>query len=173
MNMSSSMMSLSGVSSMNISPKASPFEIYLHILSQIQNISTLDGFKQYTILQPQEFMTISEILVTSFEKLSNLSEFFVKKTNDVSVSTALCERLQRMEKLHHELINLLRQFSHITKELSDKIFQLTEMRPDIDKTEVTGYAYFDIIHRYRIQISYIEDVIKRINAYANLLKDKL
>lgn len=171
-----SMMSISGQNAqnnMNISPKSPPFEAYSYVLQHIQTIPSLESFKNYTILQPSELVTISELLYASISKLTDVSEFFVRKTNDVSVSTAVCERLQKMEKLHHELLQLLYTFSNFTQEYSRKQQSLYEITASPSKEEVVGYAYFDLAHRHRIQIAHISEVIRRLNTYALILKDKV
>lgn len=168
-----SMMSISAQNNMSISPKAPPFDAYSYVLQHIQTIPSLESFKNYTILQPPELLTISELLYASITKLTDVSEFFVRKTNDVSVSTAVCERLQKMEKLHHELLHLLYTFSNFTQEYSRKQHSLVEIAAHPLKDEVAGYAYFDLVHRYRIQIAHISELIRRLNTYALILKDKL
>lgn len=158
---------------MNISPKSPPFEAYSYVLQHIQTVPALESFKNYTILQPSELVTISELLYACISKLTDVSEFFIRKTNDVSVSTAVCERLQKMEKLHHELLHLLYTFSNFTQEYSQKQHNLSEIAASPLKDEVFGYAYFDLAHRHRIQIARITELIRRLNTYALILKDKV
>ncbi len=151
-------------------PKPSPFDIYGQLMTQFQNISTLNAFMQHTALQPQELMTITNMLSESVTQLGPLSEFFIKKTNDVNVSVSLCEKLQKMFNLHNELLSHIYKFSEITSDMAKNVVDVSARNL---KEDVTIYIYFDMIHKYRVILLQIFDCIRRIGAYVAILKDKV
>jgi hypothetical protein len=150
--------------------KPSVFDTYTHIANQFQTIANSHAFVQYTSLQPQEMMAISEETSSVINQLGNLSEFYIKKTNDVSVSVSVCERVQRLFLLHNDLLSLIYKFSGITKDMAKNVKEITEKNL---QENVTVYIYFDMIYQYRIILLQIFDSLRRISAYVSILKDKV
>ncbi len=161
---------MSSMTTISSYQKPSVFDVYNQIMNTFQTIGSTASFSQYTPLQPQEMMTISEHISNSITQLGTLSEFFIKKTNDSSVSVSLCERLQRMFTLHNELLSLIYKFSEITGDMAQNVKEIAEKNfPE----NITVYIYFSMIYKYRMILLQIFESLRRIGAYVTILKDKL
>lgn len=162
----------SSTSTFAIPSKPHVFEHYSTVMAQFQTINTFNSFVQCNLIQPNELLLISTIVTESLSKMSELSEFFIKKTNDVNVSTSICDRLQRMAQLHHDTLTLIYKFSEISKEASN-VTQEIAIHNFAADSNVVGYMNFDIIHRYRVMNAQLEEHFRRLIVYSSLLKDKV
>lgn len=158
--------------SISIPPKPHVFEHYNTVLTQFQAFNGMDSFKQYSQIQPNELMIISNTVTESISKLTEISEFFIRKTNDINVSTSICDRLQRMSLLHHELLSLIYKFSSISSDISEMTREATIHNFTAD-SNVFAYMNFDIVNRYRVMNAQLEEIFRRLIIYASLLKDKV
>lgn len=157
---------------MAVPPKPHVFEHYNTVMVQFQAINMMDSFKQCIQIQPNELMTISNTITESISKLTEISEFFIRKTNDINVSTSLCDRLQRMAILHHELLSLIYKFSSISTDISE-ITRIAAIHNFSADGTVFAYMNFDIVNRYRVMNAQLEEILRRLIVYASLLKDKV
>lgn len=148
------------------------FEHYNTVMTQFQAINAMDSFKQCSQIQPGEMMTISNTITESVSKLTEISEFFIRKTNDINVSTSLCDRLQRMALLHHELLSLIYKFSSISSDISE-IARESAIHNFTADSNVFAYMNFDVVNRYRVLNAQLEEILRRLIIYASLLKDKV
>jgi hypothetical protein len=163
---------MAGMSGMAGISKPHIFEHYTTVLQEFKKINTFESFTQCTQIQPNELMAISNTITESVAKMAEISEFFIRKTNDVSISTSICDRLQRMDTLHHDALSLIYKFSSI----SSDIFEATRTAAAHNFTPehtVVAYMNFDIVNRYRVMNAQLEEIFRRLIVYATLLKDKV
>lgn len=142
-----------------------PFDVYQKISEKFKTINTFDSFLKYTLLHPNELVSISTIVTESLESLRTCSEFFTKKIND-DISTIFYERLEKMFQLHNELIDRIHIFSEISEDIANEQKQITIYS---FKETITCFIYFNIVNKYRTQLFHIFDKISRINVYASIL----
>ena len=171
---SSSLSSLSSSSSsfMATVPKPHVFENYNTIVSQFQSINSFDSFVQCNLIQPHELIAITTIVTESIAKMAELSEFFIRKTNDVNVSTSICDRLQRMSQLHYDTLSTIYSFSNISKDVSGMTEKIA-IHNLSNNANVIGYMTFEIINHYRVLNPKLEELFRRLITYASILKDKI
>ena len=150
--------------------KPNPFEQYINIMNQFQSIKNLPSFINYTVLQPNDMIQISNITIESVDILSDLSTHYIKKINDMSISVSTNEKLQKMFDIHNELLNLIYKFNSLSSIISERYIEINANNLN---QETINYIFFDIINRYKMIIYQIFDCIKKLNVYATIVKDKL
>ncbi len=147
--------------------KPNPFEVYQHLLNnQFQIILNLPSFNKFTPVTPDELVITGQCVIDCFTKLGDLSELYIKKTNDINVSVSICERLMKMFALHNELLSLIVKFSSISADVCKNIKE--QLSP-----EVMNYIWFDTVNKYKTIILQIVDCIRKLNVYSSILKDKI
>lgn len=149
--------------------KPNLFDHYTNIMNQFQTIKNLPSFINYIVLQPNDMIQISNITIESVDILSELSSHYIKKMNDMSISVSTNEKIQKMFDIHNELLNLIYKFNSLSSIITERYI---EINANNLTQETINYIFFDIINRYKMIIYQIFDCIKKINVYANILKDK-
>lgn len=157
---------------MSVQAKPHVFENYHNVMSQFQTINTFTSFIQCGQIQPNELLSISNIITESIVKMSEISEFFVRKVNDINVSTSLCDRLQRMSLIHQEALSLIYKFSEISSDIAEAA-RISAVHNISNESNTIAYMNFDIINRYRVMNAQLEEILRRLIVYASLLKDKV
>ena len=156
---------------MSLSAKPNLFDIYQYILhQQFQQMLNLPSFTSYTSLSPEELLLIGQCVIECFTKLGDLSEFYIKKMNDVNTAVSVSERLQKMFTIHNELLELIKRFSGISSDVASNMKEIVTKNLS---QEVCNYVHFDTINKYKTIILQIAECIRKINVYAVILKDKL
>jgi hypothetical protein len=163
-------------------PKKHVFDRYHTILMKFKTIPSLASFSNVNAVSPQDLFTILTIITDSISTMTELSEFFVRHSLPQATTTSISnhfsssqpapqftERLQKMMTLHDELLEMIYQFSTISQDVAHDMKEATQYT---QATMVVGYMNFHIIAKYKIKICKMEDLIRRINVYATLLKDK-
>jgi hypothetical protein len=151
--------------------KPNLFDTYQYILhQQFQSVLNLPSFTSFCPLSPDELISIGQCIIECFTKLGDLSEFYIKKINDINTAVNVSERLQKMLSIHNELLEWIRKFSCIS---SDVALNMKEIATKNLSAEISNYIHFDTINKYRTIILQIADCIRRINVYGIILKDKL
>ena len=151
-------------------PKVNPFDIYNTVQANFTSIKNLACFVNYTMIAPNDLITISNITLDCVDKLGEMSVLFVKKTNDSSISVSTIEKLQRMKEIHDEMINHINKFNLISSNISDRF---TEICANNLGQDAVNYIYYDIMNRHKLILYQIFDCIKRLNVYVTLVKDKI
>ena len=151
--------------------KVNPFEVYGQLLSnQFQNILNMPSFNKFTALSPEELVLIGQTTIECFTKLGDLSELYIKKTNDVNVSVNICEKLSKMYTLHNELLSLIVKFSSISDDVAKNIKENAKENLSHD---TMNYIHFNTVNKYKTIILQIIDCIRKLNVYSSILKDKV
>jgi len=147
--------------------KPNPFEVYQNLLNQqFQSILNLPSFNKFTPITPEELVSIGQCVIDCFTKLGDLSELYIKKTNDINVSVSICERLMKMYTLHNDLLGLIVRFSSISSDVSKNVKENLSQ-------EIASYIWFDTVNKYKTIILQIVDCIRKLNVYSSILKDKI
>ena len=147
--------------------KPNPFEVYQNLLNQqFQSILNLPSFNKFTPVTPEELVSIGQCVIDCFTKLGDLSELYIKKTNDINVSVSICERLMKMYTLHNDLLGLIVRFSSISSDVSKNVKENLSQ-------EIASYIWFDTVNKYKTIILQIVDCIRKLNVYSSILKDKI
>ena len=150
--------------------KVNPFEIYNTVQINFTSIKNLVCFANYTMINPADLITISNITLDCVDKLGEMSVLFVKKINDSTISVSTIEKLQRMKEIHDEMINYINKFNLISSNISDRY---TEICANNLNQDAINYIYYDIMNRHKLILYQIFDCIKRLNVYVTLVKDKI
>ena len=154
--------------------KPNPFENYNLVLAHFQTIKNLNSFNNNVAISPADLITISNNVTDSIEKLSEISILYIKKNNDSTISVTNIEKLKIMYELHNELMNHIYNFGKISADVVDGMKDISQYNMNLQHVgDISSYIYYDIINRYKIIILKIFEVIKRLNTYANIVKDKI
>ena len=149
--------------------KSSPLDVYNTIMTKYQTIKSSNSFINYTLIPPAELLSISNTVVDTIEKLSELSSLYVRKHNDSTISVSTIEKMKSMYDLHNELLGHVYNFAKISSYVVEglKDISINQMN-----SEFNSYVYYDIVNRHKLIILQIFDTIKKINVYCMILKDK-
>ena len=148
--------------------KLSPLDTYNTILVQFQTIKNSKSFINYTLILPTELLSISNIVLDTIEKLSELSSLYIKKHNEFTISVSTLDKIKCMYELHNELLVHIYNFAKISSCVVDGMKDISMINGIVD---FTSYIYYDIINRHKLIILQIFDTIKKINVYCTILKD--
>ena len=138
------------------SNKVNPVNVYNYILKQFNVINGYDSFVNFTMIQPNELIRISNITLDCVDKLSKVSILYIQKLYDLSLSVITMDQLNKVIQINDKLIDKLYKFSRISVD-SNNIMK------DIKQYD------FDIIIRYKLLILQIIDIIKSLNNLNNKL----
>jgi hypothetical protein len=138
------------------SNKVNPVDVYNYILKQFNVINGYDSFVNFTMIQPNELIRISNITLDCVDKLSKVSILYIQKLYDLSLSVITMDQLNKVIQINDKLIDKLYKFSRISVD-SNNIMK------DIKQYD------FDIIIRYKLLILQIIDIIKSLNNLNNKL----
>ena len=147
-------------------PKLNPFDAYNQIQTQYLNIKNLNSFNTYTIIPTNDLITISNIVIDSVDKLSEISVFIIKKLNEQLSNNNLL-LLQEIFKYHNNLLNKIYDFNKISYDISEEMKNIFSLKLTPD---VINFIHYDIINRYKLIIVQILNYIKELNIYVNLIK---
>ena len=150
--------------------KPCPFDIYNTINTQFISIKNLQSFTNYTIIPAADLIVISNIIIDSLDKLSELSVFYIKKSHDSSISISTIDKLQKMNELHNDLLKQIYRFNEISIDVTNGCKDIIHYNSSQD---LANYINYNIINRNKLVLMQIFDSIKRLNSYAILVKDKL
>ena len=112
-------------------------------MNQFQIINNLPSFINYTVLQPNDMIQISNITIESVDNLSDLSSLYIKKMNDMSISVSTNEKLQKMFDIHNELLNLIYKFNSLSSIITERYIEINANNLN---QETINYIFFDIIN---------------------------
>ena len=115
-------------------------------------------------------MLISNITIECIDKLSEISSFYIKKTNDATISMSTIDKVHKMNDIHNELLNNIYKFNSISSDVTNKYIDIFTKNLSQD---VINYIYYDIINRYKMIIYQIFDSINKINVFVGFVKDKI
>ncbi len=150
--------------------KPNPFEVYNLVSTQFTNIKNLNSFINYTVIPPNELINISNISVDLMEKLGDISVLYITKINNQTLPNGTIEQLQKMSKIHEQLLELIISFNKISSDITNGF---KETYTKSFNQDIINYVFYDIINRYKVIICQIIDTIKKLNAYVELVKNKI
>lgn len=152
--------------SISASIKTNQFDVYNYIQTQFTIIKNLNAFTTYSIIPGKDLITISNIIMDCIEKLGDTSALYIRKINDVNISSITIDQLQKMQQTHDELIITIKKFNIISSDI-------TYVYQNDYSQDAINHMHWDIINRYKMLIFEIIDLIKRLNVYVELVKNKI
>jgi hypothetical protein len=150
--------------------KPCPFDTYNTINTQFTSIKNLQSFINYTIIPANDLIVISNIIIDSLDKLSELSVFYIKKCNDSTISISTIDKLQKMNEIHNDLLKQIYRFNEISIDVTNGCKDIIHYNSSQD---LANYINYNIVNRNKLVLMQIFDSIKKLNSYAVLVKDKL
>ena len=120
------------------------------------------------------YLTATAVYIMSanhcLDKLTEVSGFIEKKTNDTSLSTQVLEQLGKLQTIHELLFVEICNFNGISQDVSLLVKEtiITNSNQDL-----INYISFDITNKYKQIIFKIFHLVKKANVYAELLKAKI
>jgi hypothetical protein len=151
-------------------PKPNQFDIYNLIQTRFNTIKTNNSFVNYSIISPNELISISNMTLDCVDRLSEISSLLIKKMYDSSLSCVTYEQIINMFAIHNELLDKLYKFNGISYDITNNIKDIGQYKFN---QEIQNYMYYDVINRYKLLVFQIIDTIKRINVYVDLIKIKI
>lgn len=137
------------------------FSDYQLVLNNFNQIKQAHFFINYSNILPNDLIILNNILFDSIEKLDLMSLHFIKKNRE-KLSESLNNKFENMEKLHYLLMENICEFNQINK---------TILESQINTPN--NYSYLYIISKYKLILYQIIGNIKRLIAYADILKERL
>jgi hypothetical protein len=150
--------------------KPSPFDVYNVIQTQFNTIKMFDYFVNYLIIPPIELINISNMTLNCVDKLGDISALYIRKIHDSTLSVITTKELSKMFEIHNELLDKLYKFNGISVDICNNMKNIEQYGFN---QYIQNYMHYDIINRYKLLILQIIDIIKRINVYVELIKDKI
>lgn len=134
------------------------FADYELVLNNFNQIKHAHFFINYTTISPNDLIILSNIIFDSIDKLDNMSLHFIKKNRE-KLSDSLCRKFEKMEREHYFLMEKIGEFNQIHKTIME-----SQISPN-------NYSNLFIITKYKFILYQIIGTIKRLIAYADILKE--
>jgi hypothetical protein len=139
------------------------FADYQSVLNNFNQIKNATFFINYTNLSNNDLIVISNIIFDSIDKLDLMSLHFIKKNRE-KLSESLVKKFEKMEREHLLLIEKIGEFNNIVEAFT--IFNKTANTQN-------NFTCVHIISKYKFVLYQIIGTIKRLIAYADILKERL
>ena len=147
-------------------PIISPFEPYNQVLTQINNLKNISSISPSALILPSDLITISTITLDILNKISDVSVYLIKKSNDIKLPTIKIEQYKLMKIENDIFINNIKKLNQIINDVSTILLNILKngTQPDY-----LNYIYFDIYNKHKLYIIDILNSLKILSAYSELL----